>query len=594
MGASAALVLALAAGGRAAPPAQTGELDDLWVEVESPWPASVSRGFFPVWFHLENRAERARDAKLVVRAGSQDQERKATKDVQLEPGQRDTVEMYVPAFHMNAAWKNSYTAEMRMGGGRTAHLGGVVDSVTEPSLRTAVVFSEKGWDQAEIETWKSDLKTADLPSRRGPKAPNVEIVTADFGRMPASYVAYTSLDAVVLDVAPNLPRAESLAPLAAWVRLGGRLVLLGPDAVEKAQASPALAPWLEERFLLDEGELGSVFACGLGSLYVGLAADRLFDAPANLALVERALRPPSTAPDGRRPSPVPGVSTSALDWRASMAIPGVGELPLETFVLLLLVFAVAIGPVNFMVLRKLRRPSLLLVTIPAVSLGTSVALVLYGMLQAGVDVKTASVSLTLLDQREDRAHVVEERVLYAGLSPGAGLRPAAGTSVYPRFADEDPDFYEVDYSRGVLMARGYLPVRTPAHQLLLSERTSRLGLSFAAGDGGLRVTNELDVAVAEVLARDADGTLHHVEPASPIAAGSSVRLEALEAMDGDSVPDLAAELDNALLDALTLPPASYVARLAAPAFTDDCGIDLNERTGSHVVFGVLPANPEDW
>jgi hypothetical protein len=43
-----------------------------------------------------------------------------------------------------------------------------------------------------------------------------------------------------------------------------------------------------------------------------------------------------------------------------------------------------------------------------------------------------------------------------------------------------------------------------------------------------------------------------------------------------------------------IPPGCYLARLAASPFRDDCGVEMNELAGGHVVLGVLPLEPESW
>ena len=66
-----------------------------------------------------------------------------------------------------------------------------------------------------------------------------------------------------------LPDPARLEPLLAWGRAGGDLVFAGADdAVELLNTLPAVAGWLEDRFVLEELEGGRVWRFGLGLLAV--------------------------------------------------------------------------------------------------------------------------------------------------------------------------------------------------------------------------------------------------------------------------------------------------------------------------------------
>ena len=42
-----------------------------------------------------------------------------------------------------------------------------------------------------------------------------------------------------------------------------------------------------------------------------------------------------------------------------------------------------------------------------------------------------------------------------------------------------------------------------------------------------------------------------------------------------------------VLSVIDLPPGTYLARVDSNPFTDDCGLELNEKAGKHAVFGIL-------
>ena len=62
----------------------------------------------------------------------------------------------------------------------------------------------------------------------------------------------------------------------------------------------------------------------------------------------------------------------------------------------------------------------------AISIISSIGILTYGVLHQGIDIKAASRSLTILDQRNHNATTVEQRTTFVGLSPGDhGLKAPA-------------------------------------------------------------------------------------------------------------------------------------------------------------------------
>jgi hypothetical protein len=262
---------------------------------------------------------------------------------------------------------------------------------------------------------------------------------------------------------------------------------------------------------------------------------------------------------------------------------------LKAFMALLFLFSLVIGPVNRIVLKRMGRPNLQLVTIPAIALAFSGALLAYGIFHQGVDIKTASHTLSVLDQRTHRVSTVENRAIFVGLSPGRGLRPESGTAVFPVDLDDRSERYAVDFDEGLLLKGTYLPVRDPRRQLILSERAARGRLAVELAEGELRVRNAFDVTIEELYVRDDAGVWFQsdgfLEPGDD---------DVLEEYEG--VGELPGAFGHALsmLDGRRLPPSSFLAIVSASSFADDCTLELNELAGRHAVVGILPRNAEDW
>ncbi len=113
--------------------------------------------------------------------------------------------------------------------------------------------------------------------------------------------------------------------------------------------------------------------------------------------------------------------------------PGIRGVPVYGFMVLITAFAVLIGPVNYFYLRRRRLLWLLLVTVPATALVTSVLLVGYSVAAHGFGIRSRIRSLTVLDQKSHRAVTVARLALFAGPAPVCGMQFSQETAVYPVF-----------------------------------------------------------------------------------------------------------------------------------------------------------------
>src|SRR5262249_25775785 len=84
-------------------------------------------------------------------------------------------------------------------------------------------------------------------------------------------------------------------------------------------------------------------------------------------------------------------------------IPGVGRAPITAFLLLITVFMLAIGPINYYVLRRRGRLMLLLLTVPAAAAIVTVALIFYAIVADGLGTRVRVRSFTTIDQGRQQA-----------------------------------------------------------------------------------------------------------------------------------------------------------------------------------------------
>jgi hypothetical protein len=112
-------------------------------------------------------------------------------------------------------------------------------------------------------------------------------------------------------------------------------------------------------------------------------------------------------------------------------IPGVGQAPVYSFLLLVSLFAVAIGPVNFYVLGRARRLYFLLLTVPIGAVLVTLSLFAFAVVSDGLGTRLRVRSYAELDQATGRAAVWSRQSYYAGIAPSRGLKFPDDTTVFP-------------------------------------------------------------------------------------------------------------------------------------------------------------------
>jgi hypothetical protein len=211
-------------------------------------------------------------------------------------------------------------------------------------------------------------------------------------------------------------------------------------------------------------------------------------------------------------------------------IPGVGAVPLLAFVVLISVFAIVIGPVNYFLVWRRKQLYLLVVTIPLIAFLTSGALFGYAMVSDGFGVQSRLRSFTLLDQHSRTAVSFNRISLYAGVTPSAGLKFSAETAVLPVWRDAGClESGAVDWTNTQHLARGWLRTQTTAQFETLAVRAERGRLDIRpAAEGEIEVSNGLEWEISLLLVKDDAGRVY---AGQKIPAGAKVRLATASAED---------------------------------------------------------------
>ncbi len=207
-------------------------------------------------------------------------------------------------------------------------------------------------------------------------------------------------------------------------------------------------------------------------------------------------------------------------------IPDVGSAPVTTFQLLITLFVIVIGPVNYLVLKRWRRLNLLLISIPVSAAVVTGMLLLYAIVADGFDVQVRSRSVTWLDQRHGEAATLGRTTYYAGLAPTDGMRFAGDAAPLPLEAIPTTRGTDTEKPRTIdwepaaptdeigtqHFASGWLKSREQSQMVTTRVRKSKLGIDFSQLPAGtMQATNRLGVPITLLLMSDVVGKLHWAE-----------------------------------------------------------------------------------
>ena len=202
-------------------------------------------------------------------------------------------------------------------------------------------------------------------------------------------------------------------------------------------------------------------------------------------------------------------------------IPGVGAAPVGVFQLLITFFVIAIGPINYYLLKRWNKQNLILITVPLSAAVVTLALVSYAIAADGFGVRMQSRSITYLDQESGEAACLGRLTYYAGLTPAEGLKFSASTAVYP--LEESPsgsrrdpgptkslrwDASEGDEPDTQLFGSNWLQSRV--QNQFVTVRARKTGAMIAVNehaDGSIDAVNQLGTPIQYIALRDSAGNL---------------------------------------------------------------------------------------
>lgn len=221
-------------------------------------------------------------------------------------------------------------------------------------------------------------------------------------------------------------------------------------------------------------------------------------------------------------------------------IPGVGLAPVTGFCVLISLFVLVIGPVNYLVLRRLRRLYLLAVTIPAAAAAVTFILFGYALIADGLGTRVRVRSVTQIDQRRGHAVCWARLSYYTGLAPADGLAFPADVVVLPlehipeRAYDQSAPGRTVLWEDDQRLVAGWLGSRTPTQYVTVRSRRSEHGLDIVPRrePDRLEIRNRLGTPIERLLVRAKDGKYYgFADVADNVADGGTATAQATDPAD---------------------------------------------------------------
>jgi hypothetical protein len=221
-------------------------------------------------------------------------------------------------------------------------------------------------------------------------------------------------------------------------------------------------------------------------------------------------------------------------------IPGVGLAPVTGFCILISLFVLVIGPVNYLVLRRLRRLYLLAITIPAAAAAVTFILFGYALIADGLGTRVRVRSVTQIDQRRGHAVCWARLSYYAGLAPADGLTFPADVAVLP-LEHIPARTYSLGAPRRTVLweddqrlVAGWLGSRTPTQYVTVRSRQSEHGLDIVPcrEPDRLEIRNRLGTPIERLLVRAKDGKYYwFADVADNVADGGAATAVATDPAD---------------------------------------------------------------
>ncbi len=264
-------------------------------------------------------------------------------------------------------------------------------------------------------------------------------------------------------------------------------------------------------------------------------------------------------------------------------------IPVRSLVVLVIFFALLIGPVNMVALGFLKRRVWLIWTIPLTSVLASFIVLGLVVFAEGVKKVTSVKSVTILDQRRGEAMTSGIVGFYRTFAPAGGLTWSNGTEVTPVIGNMEGLSLGLQTYGEQRLTQNWIRPRIPAFFLIRKAAPSNVRLAFD-WHGEPTVTNGLGVKISNLSVVAPDGKRYTLDLLEP---GQKVAMKPVSGRAVGESPVLfkASSGFESQLNRSSLPEqarGTYVATLDGVSPFLEPGIDnMKSHTQVNTIFGIF-------
>ena len=560
--------------------AGAGVADPFAIKVTNPWPHNLVGGYWPAAVTIENLRDPV-DAviMLIPRGGYSSELSSVERPVTLSRGETARVVLPVPV----RDW-GRYQVQVYVDGYQTMRHPPHVDAPYSGRYGRAagsvvIAVARDAPDLRQVEAVMSSMGGG-----------SAGVVHATHEQLPDLWQPYSSagLCAVDVDALVRMSPAQRSA-LGTWVFAGGACLIHPVTSDEESRKIiDGLGLAGEHRDIVSTGleETVGLTCASIGLGRVLFLSDDAFPQTADWWRVVLS--------DKRN---VPISERAGADERSSgLDIPGVGEPPVTAFLVISIFFIILIGPANwYIVLKRMKKPPLFLVSTPVLAIGASVLMLTYSFISEGFGTHVSTRTIAVLDPEAHRGVTWSRHSVYAGVAPYGGLKFSSSTLVMPE--EVPPGRKSIAWSDGLRMKGGWLPARTKCSYVTCAQYPARWRVRVARAGAGWSVTNGLPVGIKRIVFGTPDGIVsaENVPPGGAEAGlmagdasavkrlgtlGADLRRFGVRKVPADFLSPEAVEGSN---------PGGYlryVATLDGPLGAELGIEDFEEEDGRHAVIGL--------
>lgn len=528
----------------------TKRQNDLAVSVDTRWAGCAYGGYYPIRIEATNfgRERAIRFTFKPYSSGLPD----VSKTIVLKTNAKLAFSLSIP---MTGAQSNG-TLDVAINGSQESGLRNTISlpdvdfsSFDRPSM---LVISDKTlpldpYEQAVNWMASKGVASSGYGSSGSARSSDHEVISANL--LPERWIDYSGLDFVAISMSDfDKISSDAREAMLDWCKTGGNLIVFDVGAV------PQQSTKLNELCRLNDSAISNSVSwtdASIDKIHIPLVEG---DAYSGYTTTSNGLKEPFVWDNAKVPyqtfdllngkliafygNPFPGtrhewagllksLGEDRIRWTyrngitsrsghqefLHFMVPGISGVPVVAFLLLITVFSVVIGPVNYFYLNRKKRLYLLILTIPAIAFITSLSLFGYSLIAHGFSTKSRIRSLMTVDQQAAES-IIDTRVsYYSGLAPSGGLQFQADTAVYTIWPQQDNDGMEsgtVDWTNQQSLENGWLKSRTRTQFKTVSVRDERGRLTLSPPNGSsMDVANGFEFDLEQLLVRGTDGKLYY-------------------------------------------------------------------------------------